>query len=56
MNDMQKEILARLAEEEAIPYHPQSLYGGEVQSLREQGLIELEQDEQGFLWITRPEA
>ncbi len=51
-----QQIVDRLKTEEAFTYHPRSLYAGEVQSLRELGLIEIEQDAWGFLWIVRPEA
>ena len=52
-NAAQRDIINRLAEDPdgAIFYHPGSITGGEVQDMRERGLVRTGQDQSGYLWV-----
>jgi hypothetical protein len=52
-NATQQDIINRLTAEPdgAIFYHPASITGGEVQDMRERGLIRTGQDQNGYSWI-----
>lgn len=52
-NAAQQEIITRLTEDPdgAIFYHPSSITGGEVQDMRDRGLVRTGQDQNGYLWV-----
>lgn len=52
-NAAQQDIYRRLVEDPdgAIFYHPGSITGGEVQDMRERGIIRTGQDQSGYLWV-----
>lgn len=52
-NTVQQAIYCRLVEnpDSAIFYHPGSITAGEVQDMRERGIIRTGQDQGGYLWI-----
>jgi len=55
-NEMQRQILARIAEEGRYEYHPLSLGGGEMADMAARGLVRLGQDAEGFCYAEAPDT
>lgn len=50
LNSTQQEIVNKINTGECFTFHPQSLIGREAQALRDAGLVQTMQDNDGILW------